>query len=327
MAHIPINLGGGGGSGSDDCTAGKADVLKGKTAIFNGSDDEPEDGGMDDYSGIIKSATASLDTTNSRLQMAVPAVGKYNTASKLYATYAAIRSLIGLTADKLWYNTTVLGLKSTRAGQAAKTWTPGTSNQTIEAGTCCTGDQIIKGDANFIAANIKKGVKIFGITGTFEGYVPIASDLYLRGNNVAGFVVFTVGAASTDQIVFESGAIRMKRNFPFSSAAGHALITNAKHNLNGKTKIKILFSGQTMVGPVITAYGTDAKSYSAMGQDTKLGDSGSQLADSTKYTDKEITIPINSPSTKYIALKFSAFLGSDAGPDYPDAFIYRIRLE
>ena len=32
---------GGGGASSDDCTAVAGDVIKGKTAIVNGSDDEP----------------------------------------------------------------------------------------------------------------------------------------------------------------------------------------------------------------------------------------------------------------------------------------------
>ena len=49
--------------------------------------------------------------------------------------------------------------------QAAKTWTPGTSNQTLASGRYLTGTQTIKGDANLKAANIVKGVSIFGVTG------------------------------------------------------------------------------------------------------------------------------------------------------------------
>lgn len=52
--------------------------------------------------------------------------------------------------------------------QAAKTWTPGTSNQTLASGKYLTGTQTIKGDANLKAANIVKGVSIFGVTGTAE---------------------------------------------------------------------------------------------------------------------------------------------------------------
>lgn len=68
---------------------------------------------------------------------------------------------------------------------AAKTWTPKTTNQTIAAGTYCTGKQTIKGDANLKAANIKKGVSIFGVTGNFPaielaemGFTKFAVDTF-----------------------------------------------------------------------------------------------------------------------------------------------------
>lgn len=50
--------------------------------------------------------------------------------------------------------------------KAATTYTPSTSNQTIPAGTYCTGVQTIKGDANLVAENIVSGKSIFGVAGT-----------------------------------------------------------------------------------------------------------------------------------------------------------------
>ncbi len=47
--------------------------------------------------------------------------------------------------------------------------TPGTTNQTIAAGTYCSGTQTIKGDTNLTADNIKSGVSIFGVEGSYEG--------------------------------------------------------------------------------------------------------------------------------------------------------------
>lgn len=66
------------------------------------------------------------------------------------------------------------GLSSVTVGaisptKAAQTYTPGTTNQTIAAGRWLTGAQTIKGDANLVAGNIKSGVSIFGVTGTYEG--------------------------------------------------------------------------------------------------------------------------------------------------------------
>ena len=62
--------------------------------------------------------------------------------------------------------------------QAAKTYTPSTSNQTIPAGTFLTGAATIQGDADLTAANIKKGVNIFGKTGTLDGIFGTPGTFY-----------------------------------------------------------------------------------------------------------------------------------------------------
>lgn len=53
--------------------------------------------------------------------------------------------------------------------QAAQTITPGTTKKTIASGRYLTGTQTIKGDANLVSGNIKSGVSIFGVTGSYEG--------------------------------------------------------------------------------------------------------------------------------------------------------------
>lgn len=52
--------------------------------------------------------------------------------------------------------------------QGAQTITPGKANKTIAPGRYLTGVQTIKGDANLVPENIKKGVSIFGVEGTVE---------------------------------------------------------------------------------------------------------------------------------------------------------------
>ena len=52
--------------------------------------------------------------------------------------------------------------------QVATTYTPTTTDQTINAQTYLIGEQIIKGDANLVASNIKSGISIFGVDGTLE---------------------------------------------------------------------------------------------------------------------------------------------------------------
>ena len=53
--------------------------------------------------------------------------------------------------------------------KGAETFTPNTYNQTISSGRWLTGTQTIKGDANLVASNIKSGVSIFGVSGTYVG--------------------------------------------------------------------------------------------------------------------------------------------------------------
>ena len=53
--------------------------------------------------------------------------------------------------------------------KAAATYTPKTSDQSIAASQYLSGAQTIKGDANLVAGNIKSGVSIFGVTGTYAG--------------------------------------------------------------------------------------------------------------------------------------------------------------
>ena len=50
--------------------------------------------------------------------------------------------------------------------KGAASFRPGTASQTIAAGQYLSGAQTIEGDANLLAANIRQGVSIFGVTGT-----------------------------------------------------------------------------------------------------------------------------------------------------------------
>lgn len=69
---------------------------------------------------------------------------------------------------------TVNAISSTYVGsdvtkKSAATYTPKTTDQSIESGQYLSGTQTIKGDANLVAGNIKSGVSIFGVTGTYAG--------------------------------------------------------------------------------------------------------------------------------------------------------------
>lgn len=75
--------------------------------------------------------------------------------------------------------------------KAAQTYTPGTTNQTIQAGRWLTGLQTIKGDANLVASNIKSGVSIFGVMGNYvgDGGLKFYKDTLYAYNGTMYFVV------------------------------------------------------------------------------------------------------------------------------------------
>ena len=90
--------------------------------------------------------------------------------------------------------------------QAAKTVTPSTSAQTaVASGRYTTGAVTVAGDIDLVAGNIKKGVSIFNVTGTYEGSGGIdtsdatatASDMaegktaYVNGQKITGNIKVT----------------------------------------------------------------------------------------------------------------------------------------
>ncbi len=108
--------------------------------------------------------------------------------------------------------------------QAAQTITPGASDKTIASGKYLSGTQTIKGDANLLAENIKSGISIFGVTGTYE------SSGSSGGKNVAQG---TITGAGTNAVTIDTGlnSINIFALFNHSSASESG-ITSALY-LNG----------------------------------------------------------------------------------------------
>lgn len=158
----------GGGTDTSDATATAGDILSGKTAYVAAGK----------VTGTIASKSSS-NLTASGATVTVPAGYYPSQASKSVATATQATPSITVSSAGL------ITAKSTQSAgyvssgtksatkqlttKGAQTITPGTSNKTIASGRYLTGTQTIKGDANLVAANIKKGVSIFGVAGTNEG--------------------------------------------------------------------------------------------------------------------------------------------------------------
>lgn len=153
---------------TDDATAVAGDILSGKTAYAKDVK----------ITGTIPTKTQG-DLTVSEATVTVPS-GYYATdATKSVATATQATPSISVdSAGKITASATQTagyvsaGTKSATkqlTTKATATITPSTSNQTIAAGTYLTGVQTIAGDADLVAGNIKKGVNIFGVAGSYEG--------------------------------------------------------------------------------------------------------------------------------------------------------------
>ena len=81
---------------------------------------------------------------------------------------------VGL-ASELADTHATLASRITGSNQGTKIITPGTTNQTIAKGFH-NGSGYVKGDSNLRSSNIKRGVSIFGISGSYVGNQPVEGN-------------------------------------------------------------------------------------------------------------------------------------------------------
>lgn len=113
--------------------------------------------------------------------------------------------------------------------KSAATYTPGTSDQSIASGQYLNGTQTIKGDSNLTAGNIKSGVKIFNVTGSYAGSsssggtntsdaTATAKDIargktaYVQGKKVTGELTEYLAGETLSYYTSGDGEITIKRD-------------------------------------------------------------------------------------------------------------------
>ncbi len=134
-------------------------------------------------------AEASIDGTNKRIKLKVPATGKYGVGNYLYAAYTTIANLIGLTAAKLVKGNTILGITG--------------SNNNMDTSGADAG-------AGDVLAGKKAGVKGSLITGTMpnkgawtgattgNGNVTIPAGYHNGQGHVSGAGAYNAGVSAAD---------------------------------------------------------------------------------------------------------------------------------
>lgn len=125
------------------------------------------------------------------------------------------------------------------------------------------------------ADKIKKGVTLCGVTGTFEGWVPVATDLYYNGQNVAGFKAGN--AATVDYVSFDNNQITV--NY------GARMILESTKTYDVRSYSRMIIEGNL----ILSSSGTEISVNSKDGQ--KI------IAVSYSGTHSSITIDISRLST------------------------------
>lgn len=92
-------------------------------------------------------------------------------------------------------------LTGTIVSKEAQTYTPTTTEQTINAGQYLSGGQTIVGDTNLIADNIKSGVSIFGVSGSLVQGQDTSDATATAAQIVSGATAYVKGSKITGTLV------------------------------------------------------------------------------------------------------------------------------
>ncbi|MBO5792453.1 MAG: hypothetical protein J6S54_08270 [Lentisphaeria bacterium] len=166
------------GTFTADADATDYDIAEGRTAYVNGRK----------LTGLMEKATATLSGNVVTIPRGFIAEAQTLTVPEAQAPTLSENTVTVYSGYIRETQTVTVG-----AAKGAETFTPGTSAITIPADTYLTGGQVIRGDGALISENIKAGVSIFDVEGSFTSDADAAaSDIaagkiaYVKGEKVIG---------------------------------------------------------------------------------------------------------------------------------------------
>ena len=210
-----------------DATA--ADVAAGKT--FTSSNGLQVAGTISTYTGMnhladsvneINYTDGTKEIRFTRTSPAVRQIFEANSSIKLYTASSNFgdATVADVLSGKTFTSSAGLNATGSIPSKTAATYTPGTSDQTIASGQYLSGVQTIKGDANLVAENIKSGVPIFGVEGSYTSdatataeYIVKGKTAYVNGSKITGSIEKVV----SKQVSGDGSSFTSDDNFIYSS--------------------------------------------------------------------------------------------------------------
>ena len=257
MGELIVNIGGGGGVSSDDVTASKWDVVQGKKTVTTDSSDEVAEGTLPEIFADTGQINSFQSTQYGIYCVDVPK-GAYrrgdlgSAGGRINIELSKLRQDIGYTDPKKVLPDAVI---AGQAGTMPVAYPNVDGNKIWSTSTVCyeglvdsgiynshyyNGVSYVRsGLPNLSAANIKKGVNIGGLVGTFEGFATTDTDLYLKGNNVAGWKGYRAS------VEFSSDCVIISKRL-ITGVTG--IYTASFSRPGGITKLNVLYDVVTLNG-------------------------------------------------------------------------------
>jgi hypothetical protein len=204
---------------TSDATAVASGILASQTAYVNGSKitgtiaskaaatitpgTTNQTMGAGQYLSGTQTILGDADLVSANIKSGITIFGVAGNTSVIDTSGGTVTSNAQLLSGYKAYSNGTL-YTGTIASKAAATYTPSTANQTIASGQYLSGVQTIVGDADLIAANIKSGASIFGVSGTFTSDATATASDILSGKTayVNGAKITGIGASNSANHIY-----------------------------------------------------------------------------------------------------------------------------